>query len=160
MIRSATAADVPAVARLIGALAEYERLEHALYLDEGRLRDHLFGPQPFAEVLLAEQGGAVVGYALYFPIYSTFRCNPGLYLEDLFVQPEARGQGHGKALLAAVARRALQRGCTKVEWSVLDWNEPAIRFYSSLGAVPVGGWTSYRLTEGALAALAAGTASL
>jgi GNAT superfamily N-acetyltransferase len=154
MIRSATPADVPAIGRLIGTLAEYEHLEHALCLDEGRLRKHLFGPQPFAEVLLAEEAGAVVGYALFFPIYSTFRCNPGLFLEDLFVQPESQGQGHGKALLAAVARRAVERGCAKVEWSVLAWNEPAIRFYNSIGAAPVGGWISYRLAGDALAALA------
>jgi GNAT superfamily N-acetyltransferase len=160
MIRPATPADVPALARLIAALAQYERLEHALCLDEERLRQHLFGPQPFAEVLVAEEGGALIGYALFFPVYSTFRCQPGLYLEDVFVRREARGRGHGKALLAAVARRALERGCGKLEWSVLDWNEPAIHFYQSLGAAPVGGWTSYRLAGDALAALAAGAASL
>ncbi len=152
MIRPATAADAPAIARLIRALADYERLSHAVTLDEGRLRDHLFGPRPFAEALLAEDAGAVVGYALFFPTYSTFLGRPGLYLEDLFVEPAHRGKGHGKALLAAVARLAVERGCGRLEWSVLDWNEPAICFYRLVGAAPVDGWTVYRLTGDALEA--------
>ena len=154
MIRPAVAADTPAIARLIRALADYERLSHAVALDEGRLRDHLFGPRPFAEALLAEDGGGAVGYALFFPIYSTFLGRPGLYLEDLFVEPAHRGKGHGKALLAAVARLAVERGCGRLEWSVLDWNEPAIRFYRSVGAAPVEGWTVYRLAGEALEAAA------
>ena len=154
MIRPAAAEDAPAVARLIRSLAEYERLSHVVALDEGRLREHLFGPRPFAEALLAEDAGEVVGYALFFSTYSTFLGQPGLYLEDLFVRPEYRGRGHGKALLAAVARRAVERGCGRLEWSVLDWNEPAVRFYRSVGAAPVDGWTVYRLTGEALAAAA------
>jgi GNAT superfamily N-acetyltransferase len=154
MIRPATPEDVKTVCRLIRALAEYERLTHALQLNEGRLREHLFGPRPVAEVLLAEEAGTVVGYALFFPTYSTFRCRPALYLEDLFVEPTHRGKGHGKALLAAVARAAVERGCTRLEWTVLDWNEPAIRFYRALGAEPMDTWTIYRLGGDALTALA------
>ena len=153
MIRPAVADDTAAIARLIRALAEYEHLSHAVTLDEGRLRDHLFGPRPFAEALLAEDADEVVGYALHFPTYSTFLGKPGLYLEDLFVQPAHRGKGHGKALLTAVARLAVERGCGRLEWSVLDWNEPAIRFYRSVGAAPVDGWTVYRLTGEALEAV-------
>src|SRR5436309_13492557 len=120
MSRPGTAADTPTIARLIRALAEYERLAHEVVLDEGRLRDHLFGPRPYAEVLLAEEAGATVGFALFFHNYSTFLCRPGLFLEDLFVRPEFRGRGHGRALLAALARLAVDRGCGRVEWSVLD----------------------------------------
>ncbi len=154
MIRPATAADTPMIARLIRALAEYERLAHEVVLDEGQLHEHLFGPQPFAEVLLAEEAGVVVGFALFFHNYSTFLGKPTLYLEDLFVLPEHRGQGHGKALLAALARLALERSCGRLEWSVLNWNEPAIQFYRALGAVPLNGWTVYRLTGDALQASA------
>jgi len=150
MIRSATAADTPAIVALIRGLAEYERLSADVTLDEGLLHEHLFGPRPFAEVLLAEDAGAVVGFALFFHNYSTFVGKPGIYLEDLFVKPEWRGRGHGKALLAAVARLAVERGCGRLEWSVLDWNEPAIGFYRSLGAVPLNEWTSYRVTGTAL----------
>jgi GNAT superfamily N-acetyltransferase len=154
MIRPATSDDTPDIARLIRGLAEYEGLSHAVTLDEDRLREHLFGPRPFAEVLLAEEAGAVVGFALFFPSYSTFPGTPGIYLEDLFVEPGHRGRGHGKALLRAVARLALERGCGRVGWSVLNWNEPAARFYRSLGAVPVGESTAYRLAGDALAAAA------
>ncbi len=154
MIRPATPADVPAVARLIRGLAEYERLGDAVELDEDRLREHLFGPRPFAEVLLAEDAGEVVGFALFFPSYSTFLTRPGLFLEDLFVVPERRRAGHGKALLAAVARRAVERGCGRLEWAVLDWNEPAIGFYRRLGAAPLDDWTGFRLTGDALRAVA------
>ena len=136
MIRPVAAADVPAIAGLIRALADYENLSHAVTLDEGRLRDDLFGPRPFAEALLAEEAGEVVGYALFFTTYSTFLGKLGLYLEDLFVRPDHRGMGHGKALLAAVARLAIERGCGRLEWSVLDWNEPAIRFYRAAGPPP------------------------
>ncbi|MFM8272645.1 MAG: N-acetyltransferase family protein [Gemmata sp.] len=157
MIRPATPADVPVVVRLIRDLAEYERLSHAVALTEADLRAHLFGPRPYAEVLLAEDAGAVVGFALFFHNYSTFRAKPGIYLEDLFVIPEARGNGHGKALLRALARLAVDRDCARVEWSVLNWNAPAIEFYKSRGAVPMDEWTVYRLTDGALTRLAAGT---
>lgn len=153
MIRPATPADVPAVARLIRDLAEYERLSDAVVFDEGQLREHLFGPRPYAEVLLAEDAGAVVGFALFFHNYSTFVGKPGVYLEDLFVKPEARGKGYGKALLLALARLAVERGCGRVEWSVLNWNEPSIRFYQSLGARPMDEWTVYRLDGEALARL-------
>jgi GNAT superfamily N-acetyltransferase len=153
MIRFATPADIPTIARLIHGLAEYERLSHAVTLSEDRLREHLFGPRPFAEVLLAEDAGVVVGFALFFSSYSTFRAQPGLYLEDLFVVPERRGQGHGKELLTELARLAVERGCGRLEWSVLNWNEPAIRFYQSLGAVPLQEWTVYRLTDEALQTL-------
>ncbi len=152
MIRPATSADTPAIARLIRGLADYERLSHAVTLDEGRLREHLFGPRPFAETLLAEEAGEVVGFALFFHNYSTFVGRPGLYLEDLFVEPARRGKGHGKALLRAVARLAVERGCGRLEWSVLNWNEPAIRFYRALGAVRMDEWSVYRLSGDALAA--------
>jgi GNAT superfamily N-acetyltransferase len=156
MIRAATAADISTIAQLIRALAEYERLSHAVTLDEARLREHLFGPRPFAEVLLAEEAGAVVGYALFFPTYTTFRGQPALFLEDLFVKPEHRGKGHGKALLRALARLTVERGWARVEWTVLNWNEPSIQFYRSLGARPLDEWIIYRLTGDALTAAAAG----
>ncbi len=154
MIRAATPADLPVIVRLIRDLAEYEKLAHAVDLDEAKLRDHLFGPRPYAEVLLAEDAGAVVGFALFFHNYSTFRGKPGIYLEDLFVVPAARGKGFGKALLAELANLAVARDCARVEWSVLDWNEPSINFYRALGAVPMDEWTVFRLTDGALRTLA------
>jgi GNAT superfamily N-acetyltransferase len=154
MIRPATAADTPEIGRLIRALADYEKLAHRVGFDEGRLRDHLFGPRPFAEVLLAEEAGVVIGFALFFHNYSTFVGKPTIYLEDLFVQPEHRGKGHGKALLAALARLAVERDCVRLEWSVLHWNQPAIDFYNSLGAVPVTDWTVYWFLGEALTALA------
>jgi GNAT superfamily N-acetyltransferase len=153
VIRPATPADLPAIARLIRDLAEYERLSHAVDFDERQLRDHLFSPRPYAEVLLAEDCGAVVGFALFFHNYSTFRGKPGIYLEDLFVEPAHRGKGYGKALLRALARLAVERGCARMEWSVLNWNEPSIRFYESLGAKPQDEWTVYRLDGEALARL-------
>ena len=146
MIRPATRTDVPMIARLIHALAEYERLSSEVFLDEGLLGEHLFGETRYAEVLIAEENDEVVGFALFFPNYSTFLGRPGIYLEDLFVLPECRGQGHGKALLQSLAQLALARGCGRLEWSVLDWNEPAIDFYRSLGAKPMDEWTVYRLT--------------
>ncbi len=154
MIRLATSADIPAIARLIRGLAEYERLTHTVTLNEDELRKHLFGPRPFAEVLLAEDADQVVGFALFFHNYSTFTSNPGIYLEDLFVEPEHRSKGHGKALLRALANLALERGCGRLEWCVLNWNEPAIRFYRSLGAMPMDMWTTYRLTGEALKGVA------
>jgi GNAT superfamily N-acetyltransferase len=156
MIRPATPADTPAIARLIRGLAEYERLSHAVTFDERSLHEHLFGPRPFAEVLLAEEGAAAVGFALFFHNYATFRGEPGIYLEDLFVEPEHRRKGHGKALLRALARLAVERGCGRLDWVVLDWNEPAIRFYRALGAVAMDDWTGYRLAGDALAAAADG----
>jgi GNAT superfamily N-acetyltransferase len=157
MIRPATPADAPTIARLIRELAEYERLAHAVDFDPADLREHLFGAKKYAEVLLAEEGGAVVGFALFFHNYSTFHGKPGIYLEDLFVEPAHRGKGHGKALLRALARLAVERDCARVEWSVLNWNEPSIEFYKALGAKPMNEWTVYRLTGDALKKLAVGT---
>jgi GNAT superfamily N-acetyltransferase len=154
MIRSATPADVPTIAKLIRDLAEYEKLAHAVVLTETDLHKHLFGARQYAEVLLAEDAGAVVGFALFFHNYSTFRAKPGIYLEDLFVIPGARGKGHGKALLRALAKLAVERDCSRVEWSVLNWNTPSIDFYKSLGAKPMDEWTVYRLTDEALTKLA------
>ena len=156
MLRPATAQDTATIAALIRGLAEYERLSHYVTLEEGRLREHLFGPRPYAEVLLAEEAGEVVGFALFFPIYSTFRAEPGMYLEDLFVRPEHRGKGHGKALLRALARLTVERGYARLEWTVLDWNAPSIAFYRSLGAAPMEEWTVYRLDGESLAKLGKG----
>ncbi len=155
MIRPAVPADLPVIAQLVRELAEYERLADQVVLDEARLAVHLFGPRPYAEVLIAEDGGAVVGLALFFHNYSTFGGRPGIYLEDLFVRPGARGKGLGKALLLALARLAVERDCCKVEWSVLNWNEPSIRFYESLGAKPQDEWTVYRLDAAAITRLGA-----
>ncbi len=154
MIRPATPSDSRTICDLIRALAEYERLSHEVELDERGVHEHLFGPRPFAEVLLAEDAGQVVGFALYFHNYSTFLGRPGIYLEDVFVRPEHRGKGHGKALLRALAQLAVERGCGRMEWSVLDWNEPSIEFYRSLGAKPMDEWTTFRLTGESLANLA------
>jgi GNAT superfamily N-acetyltransferase len=150
MIRSATSDDLPTICHLIRRLAEFEQLADEAVFDEARLREHLFGARPFAEVLLAEEDAQVVGFALFFHNYSTFVGKPGIYLEDLFVEPEYRGRGHGKALLKAVASLAVERDCGRMEWSVLNWNEAAIRFYQSLGAQPMDGWTLFRLTGEAL----------
>jgi ribosomal protein S18 acetylase RimI-like enzyme len=161
MIRSAMPADVPAIAALIRGLAAYEKLAHLVEFDEERLREHLFGARRFAEVLVAEDdapgatGAELAGFALFFHNYSTFRGQPGIYLEDLFVRPELRGRGHGKALLAELARLAIERDCGKLEWVVLNWNEPALGFYRSLGAEPMDEWTVYRLTGDELRRLAA-----
>ncbi len=153
MIRPATAADTAVIASLIRELAEYERLADRVVFEEGRLREYLFGPRSFAEVLLAEEAGGVVGFALFFPIFSTFLGRPGLWLEDLFVRPAHRGCGHGKALLAAVARQTVERGFARLDWAVLDWNEPALGFYRGLGAVAMDDWTIYRLEGVALTRL-------
>ena len=155
MIREATIDDVPAIAALIRALAEYERLAHEVVLDEEQLAAHLFGERRYAEVMVAEYAGEVIGFALFFHNFSTFLGRPGIYLEDLFVMPEHRGAGHGKALLARLARIAVERGCGRLEWAVLDWNEPSIEFYRSLGARAMDDWTTYRLAGAKLAALAA-----
>ena len=155
MIRSATREDVPVILDLIKQLAEYERLSGKVIATEQALRDTLFGERPAAEVLLASRGGEVVGFAVFFTNYSTFLAKPGLYLEDLFVKPHARGKGAGKALLKRLAEVAMERNCGRVDWSVLDWNEPSIRFYETLGAVPLSDWTTYRLTGEPLKKLAA-----
>jgi GNAT superfamily N-acetyltransferase len=157
MIRPATPGDVPTIARLIGALAEYERLAHEVVLDENRLREHLFGARPYCECLIAEDAGTPVGFALFFHNYSTFLAKPGLYLEDLFVLPEYRGRGHGKALLIALAKLTVERACGRLEWSVLDWNAPSIAFYHSLGAKLMDDWTVMRVTGDALTKLAGGS---
>jgi GNAT superfamily N-acetyltransferase len=161
-IRPAVEADVPLVRAFIEALAEYERLRHACVATDDALRETLFGPAPVAEVVIAEldEGSAPVpaGFALFFRSYSTFLARPGLYLEDLFVQPEYRGRGVGKALLIHLAGIAVQRGYGRFEWSVLDWNAPAIGFYRKLGAVPMDEWTVMRVTGDALEHLAAGAA--
>lgn len=154
VIRFATAADATAILGFIRDLAEYEKLSHEVVADEATLRTTLFGVRPAAEVLIAEVGGEPVGFSLFFQSYSTFLAKPGLYLEDLFVRPAARGKGVGRALLSALARIAVQRNYGRFEWSVLDWNEPAIRLYRALGAVPMDQWTVNRLTGDPLAALA------
>ncbi|MFO0814578.1 MAG: GNAT family N-acetyltransferase [Gemmatales bacterium] len=149
MIRPATPADLPIIAQLIRELAEYEKLAHEVVFTQEKLHEYLFGNRPYAEVLIAEESEAV-GFALFFHDFSTFLGQPGIYLEDLFVKPSARGKGYGKALLEALAKLAVQRGCGRLEWAVLDWNTPAIGFYESLGARPNTEWTVYRLTGTAL----------
>lgn len=154
-IIAAAESDVPIILEMIRELAEYEKLLHIVVASEGQLRRTLFGPHPAAEVLLAYLDGEVAGFALFFPNYSTFLAQAGLYLEDLYVKPHARGKGAGFALLKELARIAVTRGCGRVEWAVLDWNEPSIRFYKKLGAVPMEDWTIFRLTSEPLAKLAA-----
>ncbi|CAN5221284.1 GNAT family N-acetyltransferase [soil metagenome] len=154
MIRSATANDIAVICQLIRDLAEYERLSHEVVVEESRLREHLFGARPYAHVLLIEEAGEVAGFAFYFYTYSTFLGRPGIYLEDLFVRPAFRGKGHGKALLLRLARIATEEGCGRVEWAVLNWNEPAIKFYQSLEAKPMTEWTVYRLAGPSLEARA------
>jgi GNAT superfamily N-acetyltransferase len=154
-ITAATEQDVPVILELIRGLAEYERLSADVTATEERIRNTLFGPRPAAEVLLASLEEQTAGFAVFFTNYSTFLARPGIYLEDLYVKPAARGRGIGKALLARIARLAVERGCGRVEWSVLDWNAPSIRFYQSLGAVAMNEWTTFRLTGDPLARLAA-----
>jgi GNAT superfamily N-acetyltransferase len=154
-IRPAQERDVPLILAFIRELAEYEKLRHEAVVTEAQLRETLFGPRPYAEVVLAEVEGEALGFALYFHNYSTVLGRPGLYLEDLYVRPEARGMGIGRRLLVHLARVARERGCGRMEWSVLDWNEPAIGFYRALDARPMDEWTVFRLTGEALAALAA-----
>jgi len=154
-IRPGRSADAETLANLIVELAVYEKLEQFAQATPEDLRRHLFGPQPYAETLVAEVNGESVGFALYFPTFSTFRGQPGLYLEDLFVRPTHRGRGIGKALLATVARVAVARGFGRLEWSVLDWNTPALGFYRSLGAEPMDEWTIYRVADASLERLAA-----
>ena len=154
-IRAATAADVPQILAFIKALAVYEKLEHMVVADEPQLHKTLFGERPAAEVRIADWQGLPAGFALFFHNYSTFLGKPGIYLEDLFVLPEFRGKGIGKSLLIHLAKLAVERDCGRLEWSVLDWNTPAIEFYKSLGAEPMDEWTVYRVAGNALPALAA-----
>jgi GNAT superfamily N-acetyltransferase len=153
-IRPATADDVPLIRQLIGELAEYERLADAAVATDDELRAQLFGAQPAAEVLIGEVDGEAAGFALFFHNFSTFLGKRGLYLEDLFVRPVFRGSGLGKHLMATLARIAVQRDCGRFDWSVLDWTEPAIGFYRTLGAVGMDEWTVQRLEGDALHALA------
>ncbi len=154
-IRAATRADVPAILAFIRELAEYEKLAHEAVADETGMAEQLFGPTPRAEVLIAEVDGAPAGFALFFHNFSTFLGKPGLYLEDLFVRPAFRGLGLGKRLMVRLAKLAVERDCGRFEWSVLDWNTPAIGFYRSLGAAGMDEWTVQRVSGDALRALAA-----
>lgn len=149
-IRPAIPGDEPLLIEFIHGLAAYEKLEHEMAVTEALLTEHLFGGRPVAEAVFIESSGEAVGFALYFLNFSTFVGRPGIYLEDLFVKPEHRGHGYGKALLAYLARLCVERDYGRLEWSVLDWNEPSIAFYKSLGARPMDDWTIYRLTEHAL----------
>ena len=155
-IRPATASDTDVLLGLVRELAEYERLAHEATGDAALLHEHLFGPRPVAEAALAEMDGSAVGFALWYTTFSTFLCRPGLWLEDLFVRPEHRRGGTGRALLAHVAGLATSRGYGRLEWAVLDWNEPALAFYRSLGARPLDDWTTHRVDGEALERLASG----
>jgi GNAT superfamily N-acetyltransferase len=153
-IREAARGDIGLILALIRELAEYEKLSGEVSATEERLEECLFGPRRYAEVLIAEEDGAPAGFALFFHNYSTFLARPGLYLEDLFVRPQFRGRGIGRSLLGRLAGIARERRCGRLEWAVLDWNEPAIRFYRSLGAAPMDQWTIFRLSGSHLGALA------
>ena len=153
-IRSATESDVPVILELIRALATYERAPNDVIATEEGLAEVLFGKKPAAEVLLAFENETAVGFAIFFHNFSTWLGRPGLYLEDLFVKPEHRGKGYGRALLIHLAKIARDRNCGRFEWAVLDWNEPAIQFYRKLGAKPMGEWTVFRLTRDGIAKLA------
>ena len=152
-IRPAVQADLPLIGELIRDLAIYEKLAHEVRFDEVVLGEKLFGPRPYAEVVIGELGGAAQGFALFFHNFSTFEGKPGIYLEDLYVREAARGSGLGKALLAHLAALAVERDCARLEWSVLDWNAPAIGFYQALGARAMDEWTVMRLDGAALGAL-------
>jgi GNAT superfamily N-acetyltransferase len=153
-ITPATAADTPVIWSLIRELAEFERLLDEVTANEEQLHATLFGEHRSAEVLIARVADEVAGFALFFHNYSTFLAKPGLYLEDLYVRPKFRGQGTGEALLKHLAKVAVERGCGRFEWSVLDWNQRAIDFYKALGAKPMNDWTIFRVTGEALAKLA------
>ncbi|HEY6187227.1 MAG TPA: GNAT family N-acetyltransferase [Pyrinomonadaceae bacterium] len=159
-IEKASEGDVPVILSFIRELAEYERMSDEVVATEDLLRTALFGERAMAEVVIAYRDEQAVGFALFFHNFSTFLGQPGIYLEDLYVQPHARGQGIGRALLAHLARLAKERGCGRVEWAVLDWNEPAIRFYQGLGAVPMSEWTVFRATGDTLDRLAQGTSRM
>ncbi len=150
ILRAATPADVPVLVGLIRELADYEREPDAVVVDESMLSDALFAESPVAFATVADEGGSILGMAIYFLNFSTWTGRAGIYLEDLYVRPEHRGQGVGRALLADLARTARHRGYARVDWSVLDWNEPALSFYRSIGARPMTGWTGYRLDGDAL----------
>lgn len=154
-IRFATEADVPVILKFIQDLAEYEKLSHEVEATESKLKETLFGERA-PEVLIAEHQGKPVAFALFFHNYSTFLARPGIYLEDLYVDPAARGMGIGKRMLTHLANIAIERQCGRLEWSVLDWNEDAIGFYEKLGAKPMDGWTVYRATGDALTSMANG----
>ena len=156
LIRPAAPGDVDELLRLIRALAEYEKLADMAVGTPAMLREALFGARPSCEAIVAERGGRSVGFALYFTTFSTFLCKPGLYLEDLFVEPAHRGAGLGKALLRRLAAIAIERDCGRFEWRVLDWNDPSIRFYQSLGATLMPEWQLVRMTRPEIAALAKG----
>jgi len=149
-IRNATTEDIPLIMDFIKELAVYEKLEHEVVATEALLEKHLFGRNPAAEIVLAMEEDTAVGFALYFYSFSTFLGRPGIYLEDLFVKEVYRGQGYGKALLTHLAALTVEKGYGRLEWSVLNWNTPAIDFYNSLGAIPMDEWTVYRLTGKAL----------
>jgi len=153
-IAPATESDIPSILDLIQGLAEYEKLADTVTATEEQLRETLFGTRPAAEVLLAHWDGECAGFAVFFATYSTFLAQPGLYLEDLYVKPHLRGKGIGLALLQHLARVATERGYGRMEWGVLDWNQPSIQFYEKLGAVPMDEWRKYRLTGEALERLA------
>ena len=153
-IQAATEADVPLILNMIRALAEYERLAHEVVATEAMVRESFFGATPHAYAVIARIDGEAVGFMIWFSTYSTFLSRPGIYLEDLFVLPEWRGKGVGKALLRHLARIAVDRRCGRIEWSVLDWNETAIRFYRGIGARPMDEWTVYRMTGDAITRLA------
>src|SRR5438477_8635250 len=153
-IHSARVEDVPVILELIRDLATYERAPNEVTATEEQLVDVLFGEKPVAEVLLAFEGKSPIGFAVFFHNFSTWLGRPGLYLEDLFVKPEKRGKGYGRALLVDLAKIARDRGCGRMEWAVLDWNEPAIKFYRALGAEPLNEWTVFRLTRDEIARLA------
>jgi GNAT superfamily N-acetyltransferase len=153
-ISPATEADVPLILRLIRALAEYERLGHEVVATDAMIRESLFGPTPHAHAVIARVDSEPVGFAIWFTTYSTFLSRPGIYLEDLFVLPAWRGKGIGRALLRHLARVAVEQKCGRIEWSVLDWNETAIRFYRGIGARAMDEWTVYRLSGDAIARLA------
>lgn len=155
ILRPATPADVPMLFSLIQALAEYEKLAHAVTGNAEALKEHLFGTRPYAEAIIVEYTGQAVGFALFFTSYSTFLTQPGIYLEDLFVLPEYRRQGIGKAILTYLANLAVERGCGRLEWSVLDWNESAIAFYRRMGASILDDWRICRVTGNSLTKLAA-----
>ena len=153
-IRPAVASDLPAMMVLVHELAEYERLSHAVVATEASFEAALFGARPTAEAFVALVDGAMVGYAIYFQNFSTFVGRAGIYLEDLYVRPERRGAGIGKGLLSRVAQVAIERRCQRLEWAVLNWNEPSIQFYKSLGAEPLDEWTIFRMAPAAIAKLA------
>ncbi len=155
-IVSPTKADIPTILGLFRELAIYEKLEDLFIVDEATLTESLFGEKPSAEVRLAYLGHTAIGYIVFFQNFSTFLGRAGIYLEDLYVKPEHRGSGFGKALLSELAGIALERGCKRLEWMVLNWNKPAIDFYNRIGAEPLAGWTTYRLTGEALHQLAVG----